>query len=297
MIKPADAKTAPETALDAALAALCAAEEAANSAAQEGALRAYHATLAAQELFLPLEGAESAAAALGQVTPRVLALASGAMVPAFDTEARMAEMLPEGAEFVALRGRDLVQALAGTGGLGLALNVATPQAAYLLPPEAVGWLAALTAPPPPPLMAPESLRGMQPQPPVGVPGLLAGLLALCLGRWPGVAKAALLAQLGTEHSGSGTGRGAADLPLLALIAPPEPLPEELLQELAEAARLASHGGTGAGLAVMVLPEGHPLGKELRTCARALPVPPAPPQPKALPGAAPGLDPARPPRLK
>lgn len=292
----ASARSDAETALDAALDLLRLAEAppagSPDPAAQEGALRAYHAVLAAQELFVPLDPPApgmAAPAGADSFAPRVLALASGMVVPAFDTEARLAQMLPGGAEFVALRGRDLVQALADAGGLGLGLNLATPRAAYLVPPEAVGWLGALTAPPPPPLMPPAALRGVQPHPPVGVPGLLAGLITLCLGRWPGCAQAALLAQIRPE--------GGVDLPLLALIAPPEPCPPLLLQELAEAARLASQGGPAGGLAVVALPAGDPIGAHLRLRARALPVPPAPPAPKVMPAAPPGSDPARPPRLK
>jgi hypothetical protein len=289
--------------LGAALARLRAAEACAAGAPDDvtAARIVFFSALVAGELCIPPADTSAPAQGAGeggQFRPRVLTLASGPFVVAFQDEMCLADFAPAGAEFTVLAGRDLVQAMAGRG-LGLGLNLATPALAYLLEAEGVDWLAEVTAPPPPPALPPEALAGLAIGAPEGASGLLAALLIQRLGLHPGVAGAALLARAVPRG-------GGPDLALVALVgAGTAPAPDQrLLRDLAEAARFAAlmpartPGGAGlavGGLAVVGLAAHHPLAEVFGRVGRALPLPR---QVAASAGpAAPGLDPARPPRLR
>ncbi|MEM6276817.1 MAG: SseB family protein [Pseudomonadota bacterium] len=74
------------------------------------------------------------------VRPRVFDLEEGTYVLAFDRADRLSAFAEGAVPYVALSGRILVQMLAERE-LGLGLNLEVAPSAYLLPPEALRWLA------------------------------------------------------------------------------------------------------------------------------------------------------------
>jgi hypothetical protein len=92
----------------------------------------FYEGFAAQRLIVPM--AEDGAA------PQTLALASGEVALAFDTEARFAAFISGPTEQVTVTGADLARALAPLG-LGVALNPAVAPGETVLDPEAVAWIA------------------------------------------------------------------------------------------------------------------------------------------------------------
>lgn len=102
----------------------------------EGARRAYYDRLAAAELFLLVEEE----ARQERVSPMLARVDGASFALAFDREDRLAAFAGDAAPYLALGGRALTGMLADEG-LGLALNPDVAPSAYLLPPEAVAWIA------------------------------------------------------------------------------------------------------------------------------------------------------------
>lgn len=119
------------TVLDAAHAAMSAAPQ------DEPARLAYFGALADAALWLWLE-AEPEDETLA---PRVFDLPDGPAVLAFDTPERLAEVAGAAA-YAELPGRVVAQALAGQG-VALGVNLGAEAPSFLVPPEAVDWLATL----------------------------------------------------------------------------------------------------------------------------------------------------------
>lgn len=114
----------------------------------EVARRGFYQCLADSELFLLLvREAEG-----GRMEPEVFAFDEMSYVLVFDREERMAEFLGRAAPYGALSGRALVGLLKGRG-LGLALNPEVAPSSIMLPGEAVDWLAGMLEP------APEEMQG------------------------------------------------------------------------------------------------------------------------------------------
>ena len=277
-----------EATLGAALAALRLAEARGDADASDAARLVYYAALAAQEICVALETSGGPAAG-DSFAPRTLALGGGPVVLAFDDEAYLAAFAPEGAEFVMLAGRDLMQAMAGQG-LGLGMNLASPQRAYLLDAAGVDWLAALVSMPAPRPRNASQIAQQVLAPPDGVPGMLAALLVMRLALWPGAIQAAVLL------------RADAQVVLVVIGVAPATQPA-LAHNLAEAARFAgfspqgSAEGTAPDFAQVFVDADDPLAAKACAIGRALPVAPAAPSASHHPGAAPGLDPDRPPNLR
>ncbi|MGY6411257.1 MAG: SseB family protein [Alkalilacustris sp.] len=258
------------TPLDAAHAAMQAAPD------DDGARLAFHARLAEAELHLLLaEEAEG-----DRLTPQVFALEDGPVVLAFDTDARLAEFAGATVPYAALPGRRLVALLAGQG-VGLGVNLDVAPSAWLMPPDAVDWLAATLAEAPAPLTAlPEAVH-----PPTLPPGLVAALDGR-LARAAGLAQAAWLA--GVSHGDGSRGH------LLVVIDPAPGAEAALAQALSEAVRMAGVDHAGA-LDIAFLPASAPLVPRLERVALRFDLPPPPAAPAPPPP--PGSDPARPPRLR
>lgn len=223
--------------------------------------------LAGAELFLILD----------EESPRVFDLADGPIVLAFDTEARLAEFAPDGADRAELTGRALVGMLAGQG-VGLGLNLGEAPSAQILPPEAIDWLAEALA------QRPSEARGT-PQsahaPDDLAPGFL-GALDAKLSSASGLAKAALLARV--TWAGGGTGH------LLMILDAPEGARSALAQAVGEVLTFAP--GDMPDLAVAFCSSDDPEAEQLARVALRFDVP-AP----GLQTAAPGRDPDRPPKLR
>lgn len=264
---------APQTALDAAMAAMAAKPE------DTGARLAFHAELSRAEVFVLLESEVSG----DRLEPRVFDLSELRAVLAFDSESRLAGFAGHAA-YAALPGRVLVAMLAGAG-LALMLNPDQPHAA-LLPPEALGWLAeTLSAPPPAEGQAvPERFeRPDLPEP------VLARLVPALEARLSGVPGLAQILLAGVRWQGGGRGH------VLAIFGLPEAAEAPVARAVAEA--LALSGLEAAALDVVFPPAA--AAAVLAPVALALAPEPwvAPEEQRLTPGAAPGMDPDRPPRLR
>jgi len=255
------------TPLDAAHAAVSASPE------DETARLRFYERLADGELFLLLERE-----AEGEVLdPRVFDLDSGPVVLVFDREERLAEFSGGIAPYAALPGRVIAAQLAGQG-VGLGLNLGVAPSAFLMPPGAVDWLTGMLAQGP---VAAEAARVdfMAPDLPDGLRHALADKIA----RLPGQAAQVLVA----EHGGGW---------LLAFVDAVPGAEPALAKAVSEA--LAFSGLEEGVLDVTFLAGGDPRHAALARVALALPVPaPAQETAQVLRVEAPGMDPARPPRLK
>jgi hypothetical protein len=246
----------------------------------EAPLRAFHASLAAAELFLLLEVEPEG----DSLVPRVYDLEAGPVVLAFDSEARLAAFAGVPVPYAALPGRRLVALLAGQG-IGLGLNFEVAPSATLLPPELIDWLAEVLRQAPEPLSAALANLG----PPRLPPAMIAALDSR-LARAAGLAQRAWLCAV--RHRDGSAGH------LLAVFGAAEGAEAALAQALGEALRLAGTADARADAGpvdIAFLSEGDPLEARL---ARAglrfdIPEPPA----RSAPPAPPGLDPDRPPRLR
>lgn len=261
---------AEETRLDAAHAALAAAPE------DEGAARAFWAELAAAELFLLLEQEATGAS----VTPRVLTAEGADYVLVFDREERLAGFIGGPVPQAALSGRALARMLADRG-LGLALNFEAPSA-VLLPAEAVDWLAGTLGQGPDEAEA----RPRAVYPPGDLPETLLAALDARLAGAAGLAACAWLVR--AEYADGGEGH------LLAVIDVAPGAAPALARAVAELWRFA--GVDAGGLDVAFLDAADPAVARLSRVGLRFDLPR--PEPRAeMPGAAPGMDPDAPPRLR
>ncbi|MFN3954844.1 MAG: SseB family protein [Pararhodobacter sp.] len=252
----------------------------------------FHAELAAAELFVLLETEAEG----GRLRPQVFDLSEGRAVLAFDSELRLAEFAGAAVPYAALPGRVLVAMLAAGSGdaadLSLLLNAGAAQA-ELLPPAALRWLAQTLAgartveaegravsfgPVALPAAALDLLRPALERRLRGMPGLNAAVLASVI--WQSGARGHVLALGGVATAA----RGA------------------LARAVAEALEFS---GLEAGALDVIYPEAAALAL---IAARGLALAPAPyvaPLAGTTAGttagtasrSAPGMDPARPPRLR
>lgn len=253
------------TALDHAHAAMIAAPQ------DEAARLAYFGALADAALWLWLE----AEAEDDRLSPRVFDLPDGPAVLAFDTPERLAEVAGAAA-YAELPGRVVAQALAGQG-VALGVNLGAEAPSFLVPPEAVDWLATLvTAAPEGAEVAGGAEAAGQVVPPGPLPDALGRGLVL---RLRGLAAAGALVRMD----------GA-----LTLV---------LTDAAAEETALARAAGEAAAFAAWPEPlgvafarAGSALDRAAQALGRALDLtPPAFPPPAAP--RAPGTDPERPPKLR
>lgn len=232
--------------------------------------------LADAELFLLLE----AEATGDTLRPRVFDLEDGATVLAFDTEDRLAGVAGT-ADYAALTGRALAALLTGKG-IGLGLNLGVAPSEYLLSAAGVDWLAATLD------RAPEDLdaRPRELFAPAALPDTLLTALDAKLAGLAGLAPWAGLA--GVVYADGRRGH------LLAFV-DPFPGAEEALARAAREALVFS--GLDAGvLDVTCIASRDPVAARLEKVALRFDLPRVEPA-AGPPGAAPGTDPDRPPRLK
>ena len=265
--------TEPETSLDAALAA---AHEAPDDATARLAL---HAELTRSEVFVLLETEVEG----DTMVPRVFPLSDAQAVLVFGSESRLAGFAGQAA-YAALPGRVLVAMLAGTG-LSLMVNPDADHAA-LLSPEALDWLAA-TLSAPAPSEAVETVESIAaPVLPDAVARLLVPALERRLSGVPGLTDA-VLAQVRWQ--------GGRVSDVLALGGVPEAAQPPLARAVTEALTLS---GLEAGALDVVFPSRAEMGAFLSVGLVLAPAPFEMPDDHIVtPGANPGLDPARPPKLK
>lgn len=166
------------TALDRAHSAMEAAPE--DSAAR---LKFYE-RLADSELFLLLAGDPEG----DQITPELFDVADARFVLLFDREERLAQFTGRIAPYASLSGRAIAGMLAGQG-IGFAVNPEVAPSSILIPPEAVDWLSATLAQGP----SEAEARPKEIHPPSGLPENLLHALDAKLATAAGLARMAWLA--------------------------------------------------------------------------------------------------------
>lgn len=266
----------PHTPLETALARMQAAPEDTARRLQ------FHAELLDTELFVLL--ADDATGP--SLRPRVFEFEAGRAVLVFDSESRLADFAGEVAAYAALPGRVLVPMLAQADEALSLLVSPDSEHAELLPPEALDWLARTLDE----TRAQEAEGAAERFGPVDLPGAVLALLVPALERrlrhTPGL-EGAVLAGV-TWHGG---GRGH----VLALGGVAEVARAPLARAVAEALELS---GIEAGSLDVIFP-GPAMMARLRAPGLALdPAPWLPPESAPdTPAPPPGMDPAKPPRLR
>jgi hypothetical protein len=246
------------------------------SQGSDAARLAYYGAVADTEWYLLLE-----TEAEGQnLSPKVFDLSEGPVVLAFDSAERLVEFTGGLSDYAALPGRVIAGQLAGQGtGLGLNLGAASQ---FILPPEAMEWLASLlTHTPDDREDMPQRFHGPGALPPTLIAALgqrIAGFHGLTSGAW----------LAGVEYAGGRKGH------LLAFVGA-GPQAEPALARAAQEALVFS--GVEAGeMDVTFLAADSPALAQLARVGMHFQV--APPEPAEKPAPKPpGMDPTRPPRLK
>lgn len=243
----------------------------------------FYARLAESTLYLlldrPADGQDP--------RPTVFALDDGPMVVAFDTEARLSAFTELPAPFAALPGRALVAMLAASDPpVALGLNLGDAPSARHLPPQIITWLADILARRPVEITA----RVETVSAPRGLPEALLQALDARLARTGGLAGLAYL--VGVRFAGGGAGH------MLAFIDPAPGAEPALARALGEA---LSFSGIEAGvLDIAFFAADDPIAARLARVGLRFDLPPAATAPNSASGrtsAPPGMDPARPPRLR
>ena len=102
----------------------------------EASIRAYYAQLLSAELFMPLTGDQ----------PAEIAMDTGRFALAFDHEERLAEFADGPIERAVISGRQAI-AMAVAADQGIGINLGVSDTAYLLPAPVVAWIAENLASP------------------------------------------------------------------------------------------------------------------------------------------------------
>lgn len=260
---------------------------AAMEAAQDDAearLRFYQ-TVAASELYVLLEdeedGPEAGPADGDSVVPRSFEVDGTAFVLVFDREDRLAAFAGGPAPYAAMSGRAVAEALA-EGGLGLGINLEVAPSSILLPPEAVAWLAELLSERPEELQA----RATAFRPPGGLPERLLTGLDARLASAGGLADMAYL--VAVDYDTGATGH------MLGIIDALPGAEDALARAVSEV--LSFSGLEAAALDVAFFRATDPAAARLARVGLRFDLP-RPETREAMPGAALGRDPDKPPRLR
>jgi len=248
------------------------------AAPEDGAARLrFYDRLAGSELFLLLD-----ADPVGDHFRPAIFPAEGQQVAlVFDREERLTEFVGGAAPYAALSGRRLAEMLAGQG-IGLGVNLGVAPSSILIGADAVDWLAATLA------EAPEEVeeRPEEITTPAGVPEALLGALDARLATAEGLARMAFL--VGAVHAG---GRRSHLMAFIDAVPGAEPA-------LARAvgAALTFSGVEAGSLDVAFFRASDPVAARLAKVGLRFDLPEAP-KADRIPGAAPGMDPDAPPRLR
>lgn len=214
-----------------------------------------------------------------RLEPKVFELEDGPVVLVFDREERLAEFSGGIAPYAALPGRVIAGLLKGQG-IGIGVNLGVAPSSMLLPPEALDWLAETLEGGPEELEAqPETFLAPS------VPEAVIAALDAKLARAGGLAVAALLA--GVVYHGGRRGH------LLALLDTVEGAEVPLARAMQEA--LVFSGIEAGELDVVFLASGSPAAEAMARVGLRFDLPE--PEGVSLAPAAPGMDPARPPKLR
>jgi hypothetical protein len=247
--------------------------------ADDAARMRYYAALADTEIFVMLAREAEGAT----IAPRVFDLDEGAFALAFDSEARLAECTDVAVPYAALPGRVLARELAAQGlGLGINLGIAAP--AMLLPVSALGWLTGTLAVEPDMGLGRVRFYGS----PDGLSDEVLAALDLAFARCVGAAARAYL--VGATYDNGLTGH-------LAVIVGAQPGSESALAKAVAEALTFSGADTGVVDVTFLAPDDAAISK-LKAFARVFDLRRPEPQPaETPPNRPPGMDPARPPKLR
>ncbi len=260
-----------ETPLDAAHAAMQGAPD------DDAARLRFYERLADSELFLML----TEEARGSDISPELFDLGGTRFVLVFDREERLSGFAGKEVPYAALSGRGLAAMLAGQG-IGLALNPEVAPSAILLPPEAVDWLRQTLDQGP----AEDSARPTAFHPPKGVPDTLITAIDAKLATAAGLAEQAYLASVDYDTGAKGH--------ILAFTGTAPGAEPPLARAINEA--LVFSGLEAGALDVAFLPQGAAAEAVLAKVALRFDLP-KPAAPQAISPAAPGSDPAKPPKLR
>jgi hypothetical protein len=212
-----------------------------------------------------------------RLEPRVFDLEDGPVVLVFDREERLARFTGGIAPYAALPGRVIAGLLKGQG-IGMGVNLGVAPSSMLLPPEALDWLAETLA------AGPEETEALPREVLApSVPEAVLTALDAKLARAAGLAQAALLA--GVVYADGRRGH------VLALLDAAQGAEGALARAMHEA--LVFSGIEAGELDVVFLASGTPAAEALARVGLRFDLPAAAPQTPA----APGTDPARPPKLR
>ncbi len=237
----------------------------------------FYERFADSEIFLLLESEAEG----DQISPATFEAEDQAFVLVFDREERMSEFYgKEAAPYAALSGRGLAQMLEGQR-MGVALNMGVAPSAMLIPAEAVDWLAQTLG------AAPEEVESLitEVTAPTGLPEVLLQALDRKLATAAGLAVEAYLC--GVIYEGGGRGH------MLAFVGTIEGAQGALTSAVNEA--LVFSGIDAGMLDVAHLEGGDPVSERVAKVGLRFDLP-SPQMPEAPPGANPGMDPTRPPKL-
>ena len=238
---------------------------------------AYYHRLADAELYLLLAAEPQG----DRLDPAIFPLDEARLVLVFDAEERLAAFAEGPQPYAALPGRVVVAELAGQG-LGLGVNLGVADSAFLMPPEALDWLADALK------RAPEA-GGDGPS--AYFPPALPGLAALIADKLAGLAALAQDAYLvGARLAGDRPGH-------VLVFQDAHPAAHDALAKAAGEAILFS-GTEPEAVELMFMSARQITGVGIRDIADRIEIS-APREAVAAPQtpAAPGSDPARPPRLR
>ncbi|SHJ07769.1 SseB protein N-terminal domain-containing protein [Palleronia salina] len=235
----------------------------------------FYDRVAAAELYLLLT-AEPEGDALD---PRLFETSQGTFVLVFDRVERLGDFAHDGATYAALSGRTLTAMLTGQG-VGLALNPGVAPSSFLMPPDAVDWLAGTLRDGPDEIDA----RPTEIAAPTGLPEKLLGALDAKLATATGLARMAYL--VATTYEGGGRGH------MLAFIDPARGANGALARAVREA--LVFSGLEAGTLDVAFFDASDPMAARLARHGLRFDLPKF--EPRAAPSA-PGTDPDRPPKLR
>ncbi len=262
-----------QTDLDRAHAAMEAAPE------DDAARLRFYERVADAELFLMLTEEPAGDA----IAPALFDLEDGRFVLAFDREERLSAFAEGPVPYAALPGRVIARTLAGQG-VGLGLNLGVAPSAFLMPAEALAWLAGTLD------LAPGAAeaRPVAYGAPAGLPDTLLNALDAKLARLAGLAARAHLVAVTYEDGARGH--------LLAFEGARAGAEAALAKAVSEA--LVFSGIEAGAVDVTFLAAGDPALAALARQALSFDLPePVRETAQVLAPEAPGMDPSRPPKLR
>lgn len=245
--------------------------------ADDAARLRFYDRLAGSELVLMLESEPEG----DRIRPAIFPVEEQRFVLVFDREERLTAFAEGPAPYAALSGRALAAMLAGQG-IGLGVNLGVAPSSILIEAGSVDWLAETLA------TAPEEVeeRPEALSPPAGLPEALLTALDARLATAEGLARMAYL--VGATYAGGRRGH------LMAFVDAVPGAEPALARAVGDA--LTFSGVEAGTLDVGFFRVSDPFAARLARVGLRFDLPQAAPSPQVA-GAAPGMDPDRPPRLR